>query len=97
MLNPNQEPTIESIATKGQISVDDLIKLVQADVGYTLKSKSNDPGVYITKNKTGKFVVQFRKAGDTKRKSVGSFDTKADAEKVKAVVLQRLTEYDSVV
>ena len=97
MLNASEVTTLNTIATKGEISVDDLIKLVQADVGYTLKSKSNDPGVYITKNKTGKFVVQFRKAGDTKRKSVGSFATAAEAENVKAVVLRRLAEYDSVV
>ena len=97
MLNTNEATTLTTIATKSEISVDDLILLVQADVGYTRKSKSDDPGVYITKTKSDKFVVQFRKAGDTKRKSVGSFDTKADAEKVKAVVLQRLTEYDKVV
>ena len=97
MSNATEVTTLNTIATKGEISVDDLIKLVQDEVGYTRKPNSTDPGVYITKTKSDKFVVQFRKAGDTKRKSVGSFATKADAEKVKAVVLQRLTEYDSVV
>ena len=97
MLNTNEATTLTTIATKSEISVDDLILLVQADVGYTRKSKSDDPGVYITKTKSDKFVVQFRKAGGTKRKSVGSFATAAEAEKVKAVVLQRLTEYDKVV
>ena len=97
MLNTSDATTLTTIATKVDISVDDLIKLVQADVGYTRKSTSTDPGVYITKNKTGKYVVQFRKAGDTKRKSVGSFDTEAEADTAKAAVLQRLTEYDKVV
>lgn len=97
MSNLNEVTTLNTIATKGEISVDDLIKLVQDEVGYTRKPKSNDPGVYITKTKSDKFVVQFRRAGDTKRKSGGTFDSEAEAKTFKTVLLQRLTEYDRVV
>ena len=97
MLNTNEATTLTTIATKSEISVEDLIKQVQDEVGYTVRPKSNEPGVYITKTKPGKFVVQFRKAGDTKRKSVGSFDNKAEAENVKALIIKRMADYDSVV